>query len=216
MNVDENFKYHELLEKLLKEYLEFYNINTVEIKNLSLQNLLKRAINKNKPFIGENGNSDKGFKDAVLWERIIEYAKKPANKRFILFTKNVQDFPRELEDEFENLTNKKIEIVNEISIVQEKILLEQSRNIKDILTLNWLKENVQILIDEINYYLEKSAEWKGYQIMKIDRIEDLVNKGNNFYSFMVFNIEDETEWQWYVEVNYKNNEIHIDEMIPCA
>ena len=95
-------------------------------------------------------------------------------------------------------------------------ILEQSRNIKDILTLNWLKENVQILIDEINYYLEKSAEWKGYQIMKIDRIEDLVNKGNNFYSFMVFNIEDETEWQWYVEVNYKNNEIHIDEMIPCA
>ena len=55
LNVDENFKYHELLEKLLKEYLEFYNINTVEIKNLSLQNLLKRAINKNKPFIGENG-----------------------------------------------------------------------------------------------------------------------------------------------------------------
>ena len=108
MNVYENFKYDELLEKLLKEYLEFYNINTVEIKNISLQNLLKRAINKNKPFIGENSSSDKGFKDAVLWESIIEYAKKTKSKRFILFTKNVQDFPKEPEDEFEKTTNKKI------------------------------------------------------------------------------------------------------------
>lgn len=215
-NVDEDLKYDGILKRLMREYIEFYNINVVEIKSISLQNLLNRAINKNKPFIGEKGNSDKGFKDAVLWESIIEYAKKTENKRFILFTKNVQDFPKELEDEFKSFTNKKIEIVNELSIVQERILLEQSRNIKDILTLNWLKEKEQILIDEINDYLEKCADWKDYQMMKIDRIEDLVNKGNNFYSFMIFNIEDETEWQWYVEASYKNNEIHIDEIMPCA
>ena len=102
----------------MKEYIEFHNINIVEIKNVSFKNILKRAINKNKPFVGENGNSDKGFKDAVLWENIIEYAKKSENKKFILLTKNIQDFPKELEDEFENVTNKRIEIVNEISIVQ--------------------------------------------------------------------------------------------------
>lgn len=214
-NVDENLQYDELLEKLMREYFEFYNINIVEIKNLSLQNLLKRAINKNKPFIGENGNSDKGFKDAVLWESIIEYAKKTKSKRFILFTKNVQDFPKELEDEFEKTTNKRIEIVNEISIIQEKILLEQSRNTNDILTLNWLKENVQILIEEINDYLSKHETWKSYQMLNISKIEDLVNKGNNFYSFMLFSNEDEKEWQWYVEVGFKNDEIHIDEVIPC-
>ena len=214
-NVDENLQYDELLEKLMREYFEFYNINIVEIKNLSLQNLLKRAINKNKQFIGENGNSDKGFKDAVLWESIIEYAKKTKSKRFILFTKNVQDFPKELEDEFEKTTNKRIEIVNEISIIQEKILLEQSRNTNDILTLNWLKENVQILIEEINDYLSKHETWKGYQMLNISKIEDLVNKGNNFYSFMLFSNEDEKEWQWYVEVGFKNDEIHIDEVIPC-
>ena len=213
---DASVKYDEILKKLMRDYIENYNINIVETKNISLQNILNRAINKNKPFVGENGNSDKGFKDAVLWESIIEYAKKTENKRFILFTKNVQDFPKELEDEFRNFTNKKIEIVNELSIVQERILLEQSRNIKDILTLSWLKENEQILIDEINDYLEKCVDWKDYQMMKIDRIEDLVNKGNNFYSFMIFNIEDEIEWQWYVEVSYKNNEIHIDKIIPCA
>lgn len=213
---DASIKYDEILKKLMRDYIEIYNINIVKTKNISLQNILNRAINKNKPFVGENGNSDKGFKDAVLWESIIEYAKKTENKRFILFTKNVQDFPKELEDEFKSFTNKKIEIVNELSIVQERILLEQSRNIKDILTLNWLKEKEQILIDEINDYLEKCADWKDYQMMNIDRIEDLVNKGNNFYSFMIFNIEDETEWQWYVEASYKNNEIHIDEIMPCA
>lgn len=99
--------------------------------------------------------------------------------------------------------------------MQERILLEQSRNIKDILTLNWLKENAQILIDEINDYLSKKDTWKGYQMLNISKIEDLVNKGNNFYSFMVFSNEDEEEWQWYVEVNYKDNELQIDRIMPC-
>ncbi len=214
-NINVDFKYEDILEKQIKEYMEAYNINTVEIDNLSLQSIINRAINKQKPFVGENGNSDKGFKDAVLWESIINYAKRTENKNFILFTKNIQDFPKKLEKEFNQLTDKSIEIVSEISVIQENILLEISRNIKDILTLNWLNENEQIVIDEINDYLEKSDNWKGYQMMTIDRIEDLVNKGNNFYSFTLFNIEDEKEWQWYVEVNYKNNELQIDNIIPC-
>lgn len=214
-NINVDFKYEDILEKQIKEYMEAYNINTVEIDNLSLQSIINRAINKQKPFVGENGNSDKGFKDAVLWESIINYAKRTENKNFILFTKNIQDFPKKLEKEFNQLTDKSIEIVSEISVIQENILLEISRNIKDILTLNWLNENEQIVIDEINDYLEKSDNWKGYQMMTIDTIEDLVNKGNNFYSFTLFNIEDEKEWQWYVEVNYKNNELQIDNIIPC-
>lgn len=104
---DEEVKYDEILEKLMEDYIKFHNINIVKTKNISLQNLLNRAINKKKPFVGENGNSDKGFKDAVLWESIIEYAKKSENKKFILLTKNIQDFPKELEDEFENVTKKR-------------------------------------------------------------------------------------------------------------
>ena len=91
---DEEVKYDEILEKLMEDYIKFHNINIVKTKNISLQNLLNRAINKKKPFVGENGNSDKGFKDAVLWESIIEYAKKSENKKFILLTKNIQDFPK--------------------------------------------------------------------------------------------------------------------------
>ena len=70
----------------------------------------------------------------------------------------------------------------------------------------------------INSYFEKSTDWKDYQIVKIDRIEDLIIEGNNFYSFMIFEIEDEpeNERQWYVKVNYKNDEMNIDEIIPCV
>ena len=32
---------------------------------------------------------------------------------------------------------------------------------------------------------------------------------------MLFSNEDEEEWQWYVEVNYKDNELHIDRIMPC-
>lgn len=211
-NEDEVIKYDEILKELIGTYIEFYNINMVETKEISLQKILNRAINKNKPFVGENGNSDKGFKDAVLWESIIEYARKSKNKKFILFTKNIQDFPRELEDEFESATNKKIEIINEISIIQEKILSEQTDIVKDMLTLNWLNENIQILIDKINDYATEAVGSNGYQIIDIERIEDLVNKGNDFYSFMIFDIEDGIEKQWYVEANYKNGELSIDDI----
>lgn len=211
-NEDEVIKYDEILKELIRTYIEFYNINMVETKKISLQKILNRAINKNKPFVGENGNSDKGFKDAVLWESIIEYARKSENKKFILFTKNIQDFPRELEDEFESATNKKIEIINEISIIQEKILSEQTDIVKDMLTLNWLNENIQILIDKINDYATEAVGSNGYQIIDIERIEDLVNKGNDFYSFMIFDIEDGIEKQWYVEANYKNGELSIDDI----
>lgn len=215
-NEDEVIKYNEILKELIRKYIEFYNINMIETKNISLQKILNRAINKNKPFVGENGNSDKGFKDAVLWESIIEYAKISENKNFILFTKNIQDFPKELENEFEIATNKKIEIINEISIMQEKILLEQANIVKDILTLNWLNENIQILIDKINDYVAESEDSNGYQMVDIEKIEDLVNKGNNFYSFMIFSIEDGIETQWYVEVSYKNSELQIDDFMICA
>ena len=153
--------------------------------------------------IGRNGKGKTTFLKLLQGE--YEY------KGTITKNVDVDYFPFDVD----NKDRMSIEIVNEISIVQERILLEQSRNIKDILTLNWLKENVQILIEEINDYLSKHETWKGYQMLNISKIEDLVNKGNNFYSFMVFSNEDEEEWQWYVEVNYKDNELQIDRIMPC-
>ena len=73
-----------------------------------------------------------------------------------------------------------------------------------------------MLIDKINEFVQESNDWNGYQMMDIERIEDLVSKGNDFYSFMIFNIEDGIEKQWYVEVNYKNRELQIDDIIICA
>ena len=104
---DVNLKYDEILKKIIREYIEFYNINIVEIKNVSFQNILKRAINKNKPFVGENSNSDKGFKDAVLWESIIEYAKESENKKFILLTKIFKTFQKNLKTNLKTLQIKR-------------------------------------------------------------------------------------------------------------
>lgn len=100
--------------------------------------------------------------------------------------------------------------------MQEKILLEQSRSVKDILTLKWLKENEQVIIDKINECVLESNDWNGDQMMDIERIEDLVSKGNGFYSFIIFNIEDGIEKQWYVEANYKNSELQIDDIMIYA
>ena len=70
-------------------------------------------------------------------------------------------------------------------------------------------------MEKMNDYFENSSNWKDYQLNNINKIEDLVNKSNSFYSFMVFGTKDEDVWQWYVEARYKNNELYIDEIVPC-
>lgn len=133
-----------------------------------------------------------------------------------MFTKNTNDFTPTLESEFESVTNKRIEIINEISVVQERILLQKSKDFKGILTLKWLNENLNLIIDKVNEYVAGNEESNGYQMDNIERIENLVSKGNGFYSFDIFNVEDGIETQWYVEVNYTNNELQVDDITICV
>ena len=66
------------LNNQIREYLEAENINIVLTpKERSIWNkIIKKSINKKKPFSGGNSESDKGFKDELQWESIVEYAKK--------------------------------------------------------------------------------------------------------------------------------------------
>ncbi len=63
------------------------------------QSIVKRAFGKQPPFEGKEKKSDKGFKDALLWESIIEFTTEHNYSNIIYYT-NDNVFNCELEKEF--------------------------------------------------------------------------------------------------------------------
>ena len=78
--------------------------------NLNYGSIINRAINKTPPFEGINKQSDKGFKDAVLWESILSFKKQNKRENVILYS-NDKMFNNSLKDEYMMEFNEHLQIV---------------------------------------------------------------------------------------------------------
>jgi len=213
MDIDNN-NFYERMEKFFLDYFETKNIKKIDIpKNKEIFNkIINRAINKEKPFSGKDGESDKGFKDVILWESILEYAKKSQSKRFMLVTKNKNDFPLQLKDEFKMQTHKDIRIYYEIADLQKFVINEQ--NMKQIDMLSIEKIDKIELANAINeYFLINEVEGL---VGKDFRIENFINEGNNLYSFDLVEEINDIQYCWRIETTYIDNKIEIDKVIQCV
>ena len=72
-------------------------------KDSVLPNIIERALLKRAPFEGEDKVSDKGFKDVILWESILEYKRQHHNDTLILFTSDIRLCCSSLENEYQTL-----------------------------------------------------------------------------------------------------------------
>lgn len=91
-------------EEDLKKYLNKYDIKILpHPDNTVFPKIIKRALDKRLPFkpVGDNqrnGNkgSDKGFKDVLLWETLLNFDYENKNiKKVFFITANTRDFPEE-------------------------------------------------------------------------------------------------------------------------
>ncbi len=85
--------YKEYLERLMddKAFLRRENVNIVVLPLPSAnthESLIMRALNKHPPFEGKEKQSDKGYKDALIWESIIEYKQKYPEWNILLTTED--------------------------------------------------------------------------------------------------------------------------------
>lgn len=205
------------LDNQLRDYLEAENIGIVLIpKERSIWNkIIKKSINKKKPFNGGNSESDKGFKDELQWESIIEYAKKSPNELFILITKNSNDFTEDLCDEFYSETNKKLEIYYEIGEAQSRLL-----------EINQIQSNYLFVESYVNSMLDsgelyeivnrKIKEYYDINIESINKYYDLIDQGNNNYKFFIETLNNGTIGTFIVECQLNSeNQITIGEVIIC-
>lgn len=208
-----DINFSDVLDRNIKEYIDAKNYMILDISEKIFKNIVDRAINKKKPFLGEKGESDKGFKDAILWESLIQHANEQKISNFYLITKNSNDFPKDiLEKEFYQLTYKNIKIFNSIEELQKNILSEQNINIKTILTTEILSVNEELLLEKVMEYCDKNQIQKEFMI--VSDIYNLVNQGNNFYTFWIDTPSDEYVFTWSLNATFKNDELIIDDIIP--
>lgn len=76
-------KYKEELSEGLNEVIEIPIASNSRFKSI-----INRAFSKLPPFEGKDKKSDKGFKDALLWESVLEFALKHPKSKIIYYSKD--------------------------------------------------------------------------------------------------------------------------------
>ena len=90
--------------------------------------IIQRSFMKKPPFEGKEKKSDKGFKDALIWESILEYKASNRHVEICLYTRDGL-FNEQLSIEYENLFNEKIELLNnEENVVKFMASIENNLN----------------------------------------------------------------------------------------
>lgn len=76
-----------------------------------LYSIIQRAVNKQAPFEGKSKESDKGFKDAVIWEGILSYKERHYNDTVILISKDVRITADHLKNEYKDRFGEEIHFI---------------------------------------------------------------------------------------------------------
>lgn len=87
--------------------------------------IVERSLNKDAPFEGAKGCSDKGFKDAVIYYSLVEFAQTHFGE-FILITKDKRLKETSLKINFREETRKELKTFSEISHVKDEIMDHKS------------------------------------------------------------------------------------------
>lgn len=103
--------YSEYIKTKIKKYkndIQQGMSEVIEIQNASnsrFRSIIDRAFGKRPPFEGNDKKSDKGFKDALLWESILEFALNQPKSEIIYYSKD-NAFGEFLIQEFSEVVDK--------------------------------------------------------------------------------------------------------------
>lgn len=226
-NLDKNTVIKDFKNKLLK----FYKENNIDIedypKELTVHDVLNRALSRKKPFKKDGG--DAGFKDFLIWLTVIEIAKKYPKDTINFITANKKDFTNDKnlhEDLIEDLLNLDIKNINN-NVFQT---LEEFKNAvfdlkntdkKDLETQNNQSEervepvnvNESRVSDVINEIIDGNVEIIGigettlaeYLEKNYERISDILNITSDIFGY-------EVQFENIEEPCLANNSIRFNNM----
>ena len=167
--------YPEYIKNKIAEYKREISVGlnkVIEIpiaSNNRFESIINRAFGKLPPFEGKDKKSDKGFKDALLWESVLEFALKHCNSKIIYYSKD-NAFGEFLLKEFaENISDSSLFICKNESEVKEQLE-------------TWAKEIDKYSYQPIEDYDENKeiVDWlnsEDFLVQIIDRDFGFVEKG---------------------------------------
>lgn len=152
------------------EELCMYFINKYEkkINNLSVQvtfipyptdivfkKIIEKSLSKFPPFEGKEKKSDKGFKDALIWESILEYKEKNRKLKLIFYCKDNLLTDKRLLQEYREKFNDELIVVNAEKDIKEKLFSIQSISSEYIKIEGVDLEDYEVLIKKMKENLFK-------------------------------------------------------------
>lgn len=207
-SIQENpdINYPEYIKNKIVEYKKEISVGLNEVIEIQIassnrfESIINRAFDKLPPFEGRDKKSDKGFKDALLWESILEFSLTHRNSKIIYYSKD-NAFGEFLLKEFaENVSDSSLFICKNENEV--KVQLEA-----------WAKEIDKYSYQPIEDYDENKeiVDWLNsgdFSVQIIERDFGLVEKGRLITSttahlINIDNIEslnsDENSIEYYIE-----------------
>lgn len=110
INRVEEINYSRMINKWVDNYIKLNHIEVLEIcSEEKFNKIVSRALAKKAPFKGASGESDKGFKDVLIWESLLSFS--AVNKGIYIFVTTDNDFSEVLSSEFLEETNNEISFV---------------------------------------------------------------------------------------------------------
>lgn len=155
-----NFDFDKFFKDKCQEFMKKYNLEQADTPKIDQNELINRSVNKLPPFKGKTEESDKGFKDTILWYSILEFVKKEPNHKLIFLTTDDIFEHSYLNEEITKINKSGIRIFNDPTQLKAflntefKLNLDWKAKARDI--KNKLKEKLGILIEEIykeNYFV---------------------------------------------------------------
>lgn len=124
--------------------------------NDALQKLIQRAISKNPPFEAKEKESDKGFKDALIWESLLEYKRRNPKDILVLYSKDKRITDPFLAKEFREFFGEEVHMVFREDPNSHRTLLEKLMDLSDVAEKRetfsqQLKDRLVNLINDISW-----------------------------------------------------------------
>ena len=214
--------YREHLSNKARAFLGVYGLKILDYPPDScLKKLIERVLAHKDPFYKKK--SDSGFKDALIWESVIQYAKENPDREYIFLTRD-EDFSEDLIEEFKSET--KSDIIIKSSVLEVKKILDEKANLK--MQFNKMSkvysDNFQIIEDETNRRFRNivvnnenveinriSLNKDLFDLEKLDNEEyHLIVGGNILYEGMAWGFNPlNGDVDWHIKQNVESNLFRI-------
>lgn len=216
-SVETHQDYEKYLENILSERLNFYTLDkAIKITILpypqanSFNYIIDRAIKKKPPFEGLEKISDKGFKDAVLWETILEYKKQYTDKAIVLCSNDGKFHSEDLRTEYEDIFSDEYRVLKWhpgenvlLDTLGDMLNLTVEQSVKSKLVNRFSDlikhSNLDLLYKGLKYPYQMNENiytFKDLKVLNVNSISDIQEFENNSRPYKYFVVE------MYVKLNF--------------